>query len=79
MEDKEQDKVEDKVWGKVKGKEEGKEEGLVRGEEGEEWVEAAVRVLALVANAFVRSAGQGFRIAEGFHASRRHAPSANQR
>ena len=75
MEDKEQDKVEDKVWGKVKGK----EEGLVRGKEGEEWVEAAVRVLALVANAFVRSAGQGFRIAEGFHASRRHAPSANQR
>ncbi len=75
MEDKEQDKVEDKVWGKVKGK----EEGLVRGKEGEEWVEAAVRVLALVANAFVRSAGQGFRIAEGSRASRRHAPSANQR
>jgi len=75
VEDKEQDKVEDKVWGKVKGK----EEGLVRGKEGEEWVEAAVRVLALVANAFVRSAGQGFRIAEGSRASRRHAPSANQR
>ncbi|MQY71304.1 hypothetical protein GH141_05180 [bacterium] len=52
---------------------------MVRGEEGEEWVEAAVRVLALVANAYARSAVQRFLTSGVFRVLNTPAPSANQR
>lgn len=60
--------MEDKVWGKVEVK-----------VKGEEWVEAAVRVLALAANAFVRSAGRERRINAAHPALNIPAPSAGQR
>ncbi len=63
--------MEDKVWGK--------EEVKVKGEEGEEWVEAAVRVLARVANAFAHSAGRERRINAVPLVLNTPAPSAGQR